>query len=369
MEILKTVNAKVNNPAANFTGIYSFGDLLSLPLERPKPAVAGLLFEGQTGMLAGRFSIGKTLLSMQMTLSLASGTQFLGRTIDHPYRVAFLDCENGPSEIQGRLQKQMAALELTETQSALVKHNSFYVNARDFGSSLYGFRFEQGTTATFEEFLNDCHPEIVIVDNLGLVLSGDLEDAADAKRFFEIVHGVKGGCPSVKTFLFLHHIKKPSDHHGGEKCNLYSAPYEYLTQMRGSGRLLDFSEMRYALAEESFGDNKHYVLNGLARSAEVMPIVLEKNDETLSFQLIADKNLLLESLFPENKRPKARELFEQIKIKLPLEFRFGDVEKLRDKDGKLYTKGTIDSTLKLASANGLLRRGDEKKYVRPETLD
>ena len=219
---------------------------MALPLEKPTPALGGFLFEGQTAMLAGRFAVGKTLLATQMAVHLAAGEEFLGRAVDHPYRVAFIDCENGPSEIQGRWQQQIRAANLTPEELTRLQRNCYYANARDVGASLYGLQLEKGGTGTLEEFLNDCASEIVILDNLGRVLHGDLEKTEDVTEFFRVTHGVRERCPSVKVILFLHHIKKPSDH--GEKLTLFHAPYEYLSQMRGSGRLLDFSESRFALA-------------------------------------------------------------------------------------------------------------------------
>jgi hypothetical protein len=356
---------ETNSNNNHLVGIYNLGDFLALPLERPKPAIAGFLFEGQTGMLAGRFAVGKTIIATQAAIHLVCGKPFLGRDIPRPYKVGFVDCENGPAEIQGRLKAQINALQLSREESALVEQNCFYVNARDVGTSLYGFQFQEGQTARLEQCLNDCSIEIVIVDNLGRVLSGDLEDTKDVTKFFSTVQEIRDRCPSVKIFLFLHHIKKPSDHNSS--CSLFSAPYEYLSQMRGSGRLLDFSESRLALAEEKFGDDTHYVLNGLTRSAEVIPLVLEKNDDALSFQLVTDKNLLFESLF--SGRARGKELFETVRRELGFRpFRFGDVENLRGKDGKTFAKGTIASTLKLASANGLLKWKD-MMYIFPEILN
>jgi hypothetical protein len=347
----------------NLVGIYNFGDFLSMPLEKPLPALAGFLFEGQTGMLAGRFGIGKTLLSTQMTLCLACGKEFLGRTVARPYKVAFIDCENGPNEIQNRVKKQIDALKLGPDEMTLIRDNCFYANARDIGGSLYGLQISKSKAdpgvQKLKEFLNDYKAEIVILDNLGRLLPGDLEKAEDVKGFFEAIQAVKEVCPSVKIWIFLHHIKKPNDH--GEKISLFHSPYEFLSQMRGSGRLLDFSEMRYALAEESFGDTNFLVLNGITRSADVVPTVLEKHEDSLTFQVVSDKRFLMESLF--EKRPKAEELVNAIKNAFPNSFHFTDVTKLLDSQGKPFVRGTVDSTLKLGLANGLFFKAENGTYT------
>ena len=182
--------------------------------------------------------------------------------------------------------------------------------------------------------------------------------------FFKVVQEVKERCPSVKMFLFLHHIKKPSDH--GERCTLFQSPYEYLTQMRGSGRLLDFSEGRFALAEEKLSNGTFCVLNGIARSAQVTPIVLERDENSLSFQFVEDKRFLLDTLFSD--RPKGRELIDTMMKTRSNQYTFTQLTTLKDNEGKLFNKGTVSSTLALGVANGLIGHENDGTYKIAETL-
>jgi RecA-family ATPase len=66
--------------------------------------------KGQTGILVDCFSIGKTLFSLQLTISLTTGRDFLERRIDRPYRVAFIDIGDGASEIKSRIGKQVSSI-------------------------------------------------------------------------------------------------------------------------------------------------------------------------------------------------------------------------------------------------------------------
>ena len=341
---------QVNESNNEFAGVYNFGEFMKLAIEKPKAAIAGFLYEGQTTMLAGRFAVGKTLLTTQMAIHMAAGKPFLGRTIERPYKVAFIDCENGPAEIQSRWQQQMSTANLGPDERGHLEANCFYANAKDVEASLYGLQLEEGRTAQLEAFLNFCKADFVILDNLGRVIHGDLEDTKDVTTFFKVVQGVKERCPSVSGFLFLHHLKKPSEH--GGTCTLFSSPYEYLTQMRGSGRLLDFSEGRFALAEEKLNNESFFVLNGIARSAKVAPLVLERDEQTLTFQLVEDKRFLLDTLFRD--RPKGKELIEIMQKAGEKGHTFTQLTKLSDADGKPFNRTTLSSTLSAAVSNGLI---------------
>lgn len=349
------------------TGIYNLRDFLSLPLERPTPALAGLLFEGQTGILAGRFGVGKTLFSTQMALCLASGKDFLGRAVHRPYKVAFVDCENGPNEIHSRVQHQLKGLLLSEEQQTLVQENWYYANARDIDASLFGFLLDKWDKdyPQLARFLNECETEIAVIDCLAHVMSGKEEDTEDVKRLFLAIKRLKQECPLLKVLLLLHHIKKLSDH--SEKCSLLHSPYEFLNQIRGSGRLLDLSEMRYALAEEELGNDNYLVFNGIARSAETIPMVMERAADGVSLKLVEDKRVVMSSVFA--KKPKLRALVELIARKYRgVRFRFKDAAELVDADGKVFNRGTVDSALKVSVSNELFVKHEDGSYSISETL-
>ena len=104
--------AQINDGASNVIAIPSpslrtFAHLLALDIKPPSFVIEDLIVEGQAGFLAGPFAIGKTMLTIQLVQSLASGRPFLGRPVRRPYKTAFIDFENGTDEIARRLQSQV----------------------------------------------------------------------------------------------------------------------------------------------------------------------------------------------------------------------------------------------------------------------
>ncbi len=157
--------------------------------------------------------------------------------------------------------------------------------------------------------------------------------------------------------LFLHHVTKFSADRA--EYNLLNHPYEFLSRVRGSGRLLDLMQERLALEQVNDGGEPYYVINGVIRSATVSPMILQR-DESGFFLLHEDKNLVLRTAFAGSQRRK--ELFERVEANLSDRFRFTDVLQLKDSSGKSFNRQTVTDTLKVACANGLLEHQAAKTY-------
>jgi hypothetical protein len=199
--------------------------------------------------------------------------------------------------------------------------------------------------------------EVFIADNLGWFVKGELNDPEDVKHFYGVLRDLKTECLSLQRgfILMLHHLVKP---HGDKtrRSSLLTAPREYLSQARGSQRLLDFAECRLALAEELCGDQIVHIVNGVNRTGVVDALVLQLRQETLSFDLHEDTQLRYHQVFAGKSRQ--RQVFEA----LPEEFTWTEAIAIPI-GGKAVTKDTLSETLRTTQVNRfVLRDPATKKY-------
>lgn len=336
------------------TSFFTFSQLMAADVERPRELVEGLFCERQNVLLMGRFGVGKTMLGTQLTICAASGRSFAGRKILYPMRTAFIDCENDTGDIKDRVQRQTSALGLTEEEEKLLKGNWVYINAGDPTSSLYGMRLDLQRDKGFDaldDFVHKAVPELLVIDNLGLVTAGgDLKEPQEARNFYRNLDRLRAGndCLQNGAILTMHHLTKPGEA-GVQQPSLLTSPYEFISRARGSGRVLDFAQARLALASEDYPNGTFYVVHGINRSAPPDPLILQLNYGTLSFERHDDDNFRFEKAFASS--PAKRKIWGL----LPEEFTWTDAERLCDpKSGKRINADTLNHTLKMAQREGFL---------------
>jgi len=338
-------------------GMYTVGELLALDIEAPKHIVEGLLTEGQFGFLAGRRGVGKTMIALQLGSALASGDSFLGRKISRPYRVAYIDMENGCAMLKERLQRQLNCPASAPEGNHSLGQNLLVIDAVD-SSDFQALVLNEEGFKKLRAFVDQHKIEVLIIDNLGLVFGAEETDPAsnttlcNRLKALQSETTLKGG-----VILMLHHVVKNSVKRS-ERVNLLEDPDGYIDLVRGSGRLADFCPIRLAIGKETVGGNEFYVVNGIVRSAPVSPLILDFDEQTLSFQPVDDCELLSQTVFEGATRQK--ELFDM----LPERFRFSEASKLKGGNGTAFSKGTIDATRRKALDNGLLAKEEDGSYRR-----
>jgi AAA domain len=261
-------------PATAVRDFYSFDDLIASEHRPPHYAVEDLLIEGQHGILAGPYAIGKTYLGLQLSVSLATGRDFMGRGVTKPYRVLFVDLENGAAEFKSRSARLVERLE-GEDRCLLAK-NWRYSDGTDPEDPLYGLSLDTSGFERLEKYVAYHGPEVIILDCYGKAVrweesneeatKGLLERIAQFQRRTSLSHGL---------FLQFHH---PTKHSGDSSWpNLLENPREWLGKVRGTGRLLDFSPIRLGFDRIDAKDGESiYVLNGFTRG-QLSPLVLERD--------------------------------------------------------------------------------------------
>ena len=206
-------------------------------------------------------------------------------------------------------------------------------------------------------------PEVLVIDNLGLVATkGDLKETEDAAAFYANLKYLRSADDSLRNgaVVVFHHLTKPGEREGASPVSLLTSPYEFLSRARGTGRLLDFARARLALAQETIGNTAGcYVVNGINRSLDLQPLILQFNQETLCFEGHDDQNLRFDAVF--GTRPRAREIY----LQLPEEFTWTQAEAIVDpKTNKPFNKGTLSEALKLGGKNGFLVQDAETRRYR-----
>ncbi len=332
------------------TSVFRFEQLMDAQVPEPTATVEGLLWEGQISVLAGAYGDGKTLWGTQLTLCLAVGRDFLGRKVRRPYKTAFIDCENLLGAIKGRVARQQNALELTEEEQHLLQQNWLYSRADSPDCPLFGMQLDKKPSAPLTQFVADNEPELLVIDNLGLAVATNLQEDDAVKQLYNSLKALRTTNPSLQNggILLLHHITKPSRDQQA-KASLLTSPRDFLGQTRGSGRVLDFCETRLGIAEERIDPGTFKVINGINRGEPPQPLIMQLNEETLSFELHENRRFRFEQMF--RYCPLRKQIYEQ----LPATFTYSEaVSMTNPQTGRVYNNKTVSSTLSMVKAGGFL---------------
>jgi hypothetical protein len=344
---------------------YSFKTLIDSDHEEPKYAVEDLLIEGHHGILAGPYAIGKTYLGLQLSVSLATGKDFMGRKVRRPYRVAFIDLENGAAEIKSRSARLLERLALSPEEQDLLNENWHYNDATEPEDSLYALTLEGKGFKRLEDYLAKYRPEVVIVDCYGKAVPWEEKNEERTKDLLtRIARLQKNTTLRCGLFLQFHHPTKPSS--DSVWPSLLDNPREWLGRVRGTGRLLDFSPIRLGFDVVSAANRESaYVVNGFLRG-QISPLILERNEAGF-FDLHSDKDFLVRSLF--GKATKQFELFEAIRARLEEQpsITWSQIARIPPSSGTKYHTNTISDTLRTACTNRLFRLNEDGSYSLVET--
>ncbi len=361
--VATTPKEKTQHPE---NGTYTLSELMALEIPDPEFIVDRLLSEGQNAILAGRPGIGKTLLAIQLAIHIAAGKDILGRKVKRPYKVLFVDCENGIAVIKSRLGKQLTGSQLSNSEQQLVNDNFIYTATDNGDLKFLSLSDDKGFT-TLNNYIDKYKPEVVILDCLGRVFTKKETDEEQIKFFVNELEKCCKKNTSIKSILLLHHVTKMN---WDDMPSLLHEPQSYINHIRGNGRLLDFIPQRMAIAEERSKvgqediDKHFYVVNGICRNG-VSPLILRHDDESLNFEVHDDGDLIADNLYGGCSQQRA--VYDYVKMYFPAGFRFGQVDELKKSNGKkMFQKATITAALQKAKGAKLLIQHPDKFYDWPK---
>jgi hypothetical protein len=339
---------------------YSFKTLIDSDHGEPQYAVDDLLIEGHHGILAGPYAIGKTYLGLQLSVCLATGKDFMGRKVRRPYRVAFIDLENGAAEFKSRSTRLLDRLALSPEEHELLNANWHYNDATEPEDLLYAMILEGPGFKRLEEYLRKYGPEVVIIDCYGKAVPWEERNEERTKDLLVRIAALQKST-TIRDGLFLqfHHPTKPTA--DAVWPSLLDNPREWLGRVRGTGRLLDFSPIRLGFDMVSAANRESaHVVNGFIRG-QLSPLILERNEAGF-FDIHSDKDFLVRSLF--GKATKQFELFEAIRARLEDQpsITWTEIARIPPSSGTKFHTNTIADTLRTARTNKLLRQNDDESY-------
>jgi AAA domain len=184
----------------------------------PKPFIR----KGIVGMLVGAGGVGKTHALAQLAISIATGTDWLGKfPIEQPGYVFMGLGENAADDIHRLLRKIVIGLSKKDLNHTFFDKDPFLEAGKrlavmSFTGSDATFVHQGHPTAFFEDFLSQLkskEPEegwsCIILDPISRFLGADAEtDNAAATRFISLLERMTLELKGSPTVLFGHHMNK-----------------------------------------------------------------------------------------------------------------------------------------------------------------
>jgi len=186
----------VADTAADAREAIAYGDLLTRPLEAPRPLVEGILDEGCGAILAGPPNVGKTWLVLSLARAVASGTDWLGRFPTTQSPVVVFDEE-------GHLPGAQARCRMLERADPLDPPPEVWFCVG------HGARLDsQAGVAHVEDVVKRLRPGLVVLDSLTRVHGADENDAGAMAAVFGVAKTLMRAYGTA--VLFTDHLRKKS---------------------------------------------------------------------------------------------------------------------------------------------------------------
>jgi len=242
--------------------LISYGeDLLTMNLAPLRFAVPNLIPQGMT-VLAGSLKIGKSWLSLQMCIAVATGGTVLGEKCDQGEAV-YLSLEDGPRRLKERLMKCLPGA--TATPSGL------YVMGAGSIEPLMAGGMEQ-----LQNWVSD-HPDtrLIVIDTMEHVKGGGLPDGKTKNAYEADVAFWKGLQVFSQTagvaILLITHLRK--EQAGGDQFN----------RVTGSAGITGTADTNIMLSRDR--GSKDAVLTLTSREIEERELDVTFNTSTFKWEL------------------------------------------------------------------------------------
>jgi len=189
----------------------------------PKPVIAGLLHEKEIAGLHGAPEVFKTIFTLQLAESLATGKPFLGVwQVPKARRVFFFETEMSPAALGSRLGKMYAS----ETPPERI----YFANEAQLKQFHRATDLQQ-KFSLLKDWLGEAKAEVLVLDTANPFFRGHQSpnDETTVGEFFDLVTDLP-----TKTKLFVRHNRKPKvDDSEGDAA----------AKIRGSGQFADVPDL------------------------------------------------------------------------------------------------------------------------------
>ena len=334
-------------------------------IDTPPPPINwimhGLIAQSNNGCVCGIVGdggIGKSYMTLQMAICLASGVDFACYQINRPHRVAFISGEDDEVQIHYRmhatmdglwaLQKSVASVAKTacntSLSSDLVVENLFIPDVINKKLRLIQVdRFNVINTEFIDElidFIRENQIEVVFLDPLRKFTDGDENSNTIQNAFIDAVTHIASATSCI--LILIHHTGKTESGAGG----------------RGASALRDGARLIISLFKEEnvvkFKINKGNYIKTHEISFSVTPvnygIFLKYEEKTNKKQILNEYEQLFLNLIPPDgiTYPELRDALQQQKIFKTLK--------------PTSFRSALSRTYKTLQEQGLIRQDDEKIY-------
>jgi KaiC/GvpD/RAD55 family RecA-like ATPase len=325
-------------------GLYSFDALAGASFTKPEAVINGLIFEGETVLIAGRPKVGKSRLVQQMALAVTRGTTFLGMAIPRERCVLMVDLENRPWAIRERLIRMAGGF---GDGSGLFVWCANSLSADTLNATSAGVQ-------KLALLVEQTGADLLIIDPWRLWLGKDENNAEEVVRGLRVLSSLRQSRPNL-TIIIVHHVRKERFE---TARNLLVDPYLWADAVSGHHSLSSHVDGVLGLERQRDGDGEERIaFGGIARNIEPTTMLLEDNTETLGFEVL-HSDAALDLVLTNVERD-----FWKIAVKRR---RFTYTELVRE--AKTTNKKTVTTMLRKAEAQGLLRHdGATYEVVRSDT--
>lgn len=197
----------------------SISDLMSYEVGPVNWVVEGYIPEKAVVFFCGKRASYKTWSVLQMALSIASGSDFLGRFGTKKATVLYIDEENGKETLKERIEMLRAGMKLDKID------NIFFV-------SYESVKIEDGEWRDrLDKFLEEHGPCVVVIDSFRRVIRCDENDAREVSSIFtEIIRPMAEKYNA--TFILVHHLRKGM---------VGKHPDDLMDELRGSSEIANYA--------------------------------------------------------------------------------------------------------------------------------
>jgi hypothetical protein len=265
-----------------------------MDLAKPESIVEGYLNAGETGLLVGRPKVGKSRLTMQLSIALGSGKPFLGREVSRAYRVLVLDLENRPAAIRERLIKMgghakpsvyiYAPKTLAESVVSLEEAQA------KSGSGSKGGQAKKGLDK-LREMVEGLEPDVLVVDTWRLLIGAQDENKSDVVLQALVKLSKLRIDFGQLSILLIHHLRKQGVE--AARASLRTDPHSWVESVSGHHALVGHVDFCWGLEREvNESGDELIVFGGVARNASSTSLLLEEDEETLLFNAAGGEAIL-----------------------------------------------------------------------------
>ena len=257
-------------------------ELMESDIKPDKMLVGGGLIPEITGfaLIGGLAKEGKTLLSLQLGLSLISGTNFLEDfKVNRKCRILYIYRENTKSGLNEIIKKQLSGLRKSGIDISSNDLENFYTY---YGKDLIlDLKYPQ--LGDLKKAIKIVKPDVIFLDPIGQFIGFDINKSENIKRFKDLLEDI---CSCF--WVLIHHYIKPRLLAKGES----DIPPIY--KLLGSSYLANACETFLGLEPEGERYSKNYkrIYFVIRREREPIPLHLKRDPKTLIYETLDTVSLL-----------------------------------------------------------------------------